>query len=192
MLPPLSPNIGAGSFSPNGLLAGVQPFVPGAAGVAPTASPNALAGLTAMLGMAGAPGASAGSPAPGAAMPPVPNYNPGGGYLHTPIGGYWNQVAQQMAGPMFAPQGASVLAGFSNDIAPTRVSQVTVPPTVGYPTPLGGWNVNVPKSGPYMFNTGNPPTSVPQPGMRRPTMPGLPAPLSATPLLGAPFTPRFF
>lgn len=44
---------------------------------------------------------------------PMPNYNPPGNYLPgaagqrgfmpQPIGGYWNQMAQQMAGPMYLP-----------------------------------------------------------------------------------------
>jgi hypothetical protein len=60
-------------------------------------------------------------------QPQSSNYNPGGGYMPTPVGGYWNQQAQQMAGPMFGPHGSSVTMGGANPIAPAQVSANTVP-----------------------------------------------------------------
>lgn len=65
----------------------------------------------------------------------TPNYNPGGGYMPAPIGGYWNQVAQQMAGPMFGPQGSSVTLGAQNPVMPQQQSNMTVPQQVAQPQP---------------------------------------------------------
>lgn len=88
----------------------------------------------------GSPGSGAGSPMPfmggqggllNSQMPNgptgTPNYNPGGGYMPAPIGGYWNQIAQQMAGPMFGPQGSSVTLGAQNPVMPQQQSNMTVP-----------------------------------------------------------------
>ena len=67
-------------------------------------------------------------------IPQAPNlnYNPGGGYMPTPVGGQWNQIAQQMAGPMFGPPGTSALMGAQNGMSPAQMSAQTVP---GYKPP---------------------------------------------------------
>ena len=62
---------------------------------------------------------------------PSPNYNPGGGVSPSPIGGYWNQMAQAMAGPMFGPTGSSVTLGAPNPQSPASPSQYTKPGAQG-------------------------------------------------------------
>lgn len=109
-------------------------------------------------------------------IPPMgmPSYNPGGGYMPAPIGGQWNQIAQQMAGPMFMPQGTSILGGQSNPIAPQQPSGVTVPPSVGLPTPITSRLPTPPTSGPYAFNPGQPPGAPSAPKPVGPTLPVAP------------------
>lgn len=62
---------------------------------------------------------------------PNANYNPGGGVSPSPIGGYWNQMAQGMAGPMFGPTGSSVTMGAANPQSPASPSQYTNPGAQG-------------------------------------------------------------
>lgn len=64
----------------------------------------------------------------------------GGGSMPAPVGGYWNQVAQQMAGPMFGPYGASTLMGTPNPTPaaqPSPLLHPASPPSSGTPTSLG-------------------------------------------------------
>ena len=97
------------------------------------ASPGALQNPAAFGGMPQAspftPGMGGIMPGPGYQLPPLqnPGYNPGGGFMPAPIGGQWNQIAQQMAGPMFMPQGVSAMGGPLNPQMPTQPSPVTVP-----------------------------------------------------------------
>lgn len=60
-------------------------------------------------------------------IPPLPTNQYGalgGGFTQAPMGGYWNQVAQQMAGPMFGPYGASSLFGSGNPTQPGQPSPI--------------------------------------------------------------------
>lgn len=132
------------------------------------AGPGAFGGIPAGFGgVAGQPIAQPFNGGFGGLVPPpqAASYNPGGGYMPAPIGGQFNQLAQQMAGPMFMPAGTSILAGRSNPIAPQQPSGVTVPPTVGTPTPITSRLPQPPPSGPYGFNPGIAP-GTPRPPVR--------------------------
>ena len=64
----------------------------------------------------------------------------GGGSLPVSNGGYWNQIAQQMAGPMFGPYGASALMGNPNPLPgaqPSPLLQPSAPPSSTAPSALG-------------------------------------------------------
>lgn len=94
--------------------------------------------------------------------------------MPTPIGGQFNQLAQQMAGPMFMPAGTSILAGQSNPIAPQQPSGVTVPPSVGVPTPITSRLPQPPPSGPYGFNPGIAPGAPKPPVVQPPVQAPIP------------------
>lgn len=140
MMPTTAPMIpmGAGGMNNRGALgAGITPqtgaqpmgtFSPGLGGVMPGGLTPRGAGSGDLNGtMAGIPG----MPTPQAGMPPPQNLygTLGGGSMPAPVGGYWNQVAQQMAGPMFGPYGASSLMGQSNPIQAPQPSPLLQPPT---------------------------------------------------------------
>jgi hypothetical protein len=124
---------------------GYDPAYPMNPGMSPMAMPF-QGGMGGMMPMGMPPG----NPMP---IPPMsmPNYNPGGGTMPTPLGGQWNQIAQQMAGPMFMPQGSTILGGAPNAIPPMQVSPTTVP---GYKPPT-----SVPP--PMVMPTGTPPVRFP-------------------------------
>lgn len=101
---------------------------------------------------------------PGYQLPALQSggYNPGGGYMPTPIGGMWNQIAQQMAGPLFMPGGMSVLGGAPNTVAPGQPSNLTVPgfnpaPGTNYFAP----NLYMPTTPTKTAPTTTPPSMVP-------------------------------
>lgn len=113
---------------------GLTPGYTGPGAVSPAsfgAPPGALQNPAAFGGMPSPFNAGQGGimPNPGYQLPPLqnPSYNPGGGFMPAPIGGQWNQIAQQMAGPMFMPQGVSAMGGPMNPQMPTQPSGVTVP-----------------------------------------------------------------
>lgn len=130
--------IGSGGLTPG--YTGPGSLSPASFGADPSAllNPAAFGGHPAPFtaGMGGI------MPGPGYQLPPLqnPGYNPGGGFMPTPIGGMWNQIAQHMAGPMFMPQGTTALAGAPNPLPPSQPSGVTVP---GF-TPTPGSNYLAP------------------------------------------------
>jgi hypothetical protein len=111
---------------------GYDPAYPMNPGMNPMAMPF-QGGMGGMMPMGMPPG----NPMP---IPPMsmPNYNAGGGDLPTPIGGQWNQIAQQMAGPLFLPpgtpqgSGATTLNGPWNPVMPAHPNAFT---TAGYHPP---------------------------------------------------------
>lgn len=105
-------------------------FLAGSGGAIPSSMASPVATSGDINGtMASIPGASPSSFQN--FIPPAPQnlYNTlGGGSMPTPVGGYWNQVAQQMAGPMFGPYGASTLMGAQNPTQAAQPSPLLQPP----------------------------------------------------------------
>lgn len=109
-------------------------------------------------------------------MPALPNYNLGGGFQRIPIGGYWNQVAQQMAGPIFSPWGSTNEAGGRNMLA-QQPSQLLVPPGPDGTTPGIIQNTGLPQA-----------PAIPHPAIRPPVIPTT-RPTVTTPLGGPAISP---
>lgn len=92
----------------------------------PYAAPFAAGSGGAMPSQPGYPGGGIGGPYQNFIPQAQPaNYNPGGGFMPAPIGGYWNQMAQQMAGPMYGPAGVSAMMGMRNPMAAMNSSPIT-------------------------------------------------------------------
>lgn len=147
-MPSIPPLIGNASALPD--LYSAQVANPALFGTAPNAQPTppafaggiggTLTGNAAMM-----PPGGSGSPYQ-SFIPPMAqaNYNPGGGFMPTPMGGQWNQLAQQMAGPMFLPSGVkpsvSPLFGAPN---PVGMPQQPTPPPSATPLPVSVTNPNL-------------------------------------------------
>lgn len=101
-------------------------------------------------------------PMPQMAMPGISPYGPAipgtQSFMPAPVGGQWNQLAQQMAGPMFMPPKPGAGIPYPNPVMPggTPIATVTAPkPPVAPPMPMP---VTAPF--PVMPNTLNRPASV--------------------------------
>lgn len=82
-------------------------------------------------------------PMPQMAMPGLSPYGPAipgtQSFMPAPMGGQWNQLAQQMAGPMFMPPAPSTGIPYPNPVMPGAGSIATVAapkPPVAPPMPM--------------------------------------------------------
>lgn len=139
-IPGLNPVPPRGGFDPaypipgSGMPPIAQPFTAGAGGILP--------GTPGSMGLI--------PPMPQMAMPGLSPYGPAipgtQSFMPAPMGGQWNQLAQQMAGPMFMPPAPSTGIPYPNPVMPGGGSIATVaapkPPAhvampVTAPLPIG-------------------------------------------------------
>lgn len=149
-IPGLNPVPPLGGFDPaypvpgSGMPPIAQPFTAGAGGIMP--------GTPGSMGLI--------PPMPQMAMPGLSPYGPAipgtQSFMPAPVGGQWNQLAQQMAGPMFMPPHPGAGIPYPNPVMPGGgpIATVAAPkppaPPVAPPMPMP---IGVPPGG-RMFGGG--------------------------------------